>query len=315
MTVSLTRMAKLGRNLTNFRRNAGWQLGLGASLFKKARGSRIVLYHGVCQRDPFRFSTLFVTNKTLEEHIKLYKQYFNVISLEDYYLGRTDPDRMNICLSFDDGFANNYQYVLPLLEKYRVPASFFITGIRDAGDDILWNDFIRMAAKEGYLSDPDRKELVSTLRLKGFEVKAAAMRALELAGFNKQSIETEHWLQMTEEEIKNLSASPWATIGSHGYYHNDLAKIPAHHAADEMERSKKFLERVTGKNINAFAFPYGTFTTEVLALAKEKGFTRILGTDLPQGINEDKVLKARLTINPFISPVNQMYANIAGHYG
>jgi hypothetical protein len=35
----------------------------------------------------------------------------------------------------------------------------------------------------------------------------------------------DYWLQMTTEEIKKASQSPFITIGSHGYYHNDLARI------------------------------------------------------------------------------------------
>src|SRR5258706_10165233 len=84
-----------------------------------------------------------------EAQLRVYKKYFDIISLDDFYHQRFHNDRFNICLTFDDGFANNYKYVLPLLEQYGAPAAFFITGIRDAGYDILWNDVLCAAYKYG----------------------------------------------------------------------------------------------------------------------------------------------------------------------
>ena len=102
-------------------------LGKNKAFFRQAKGNRILVYHGVCEKDPTRFNSIFITRKTFERHLQFYKEYFQVVSLEDYYQARFSRDRFTICLTFDDGFANNYNYVLPLLEKYQVPATFFIT--------------------------------------------------------------------------------------------------------------------------------------------------------------------------------------------
>src|SRR5206468_10193539 len=121
------------------------RFGLNENLFSTARGKRIVIYHGICLSDPTRFNSIFLKLKTFESHLQFYKKYFHIISLDDYYNQRFNKERFNICITFDDGFANNYKYGLPLLEKYRMPAAFFITAIRDAGYDILWNDILAYA--------------------------------------------------------------------------------------------------------------------------------------------------------------------------
>ena len=59
----------------------------------------------------------------------LYKHRYNVISLADL-IGRLRkrealPDR-TVCLTFDDGFADNYFNVLPVLKKYNFPATIFL---------------------------------------------------------------------------------------------------------------------------------------------------------------------------------------------
>jgi peptidoglycan/xylan/chitin deacetylase (PgdA/CDA1 family) len=317
-----------------WRRDISWHLGHNRSYLTGAKGARILLYHGICREDPLRFNTLFVDIKTFEAHLKFYKKYYNVISLDDFYQQRFTKDRFNICLTFDDGFANNHKYVLPLLEQYQMPATFFVTGIRDAGYDILWNDFLSIITKYGpgqldykgdqyiknrgrYVSAANGKALVDTLRSSDFIAKKEMMQQLSsLSGFKKQPYDEEYWQQMTEAQIRNMAASPHVTIGDHGYYHNDLSGIPVNQAVEEMVRSKKYLEIIIGKEIKALAFPYGAYSAEVREEAKKIGFSQLLATRfiLPDDAS-DATMRERLTINPFISVINQMHANTTGRYG
>ncbi len=62
-------------------------IGLTARTVKAARGARIVVYHGLCQTDHLRFNNIFLRRETFEEHLRCYKEYFNLVSLEDYYQG------------------------------------------------------------------------------------------------------------------------------------------------------------------------------------------------------------------------------------
>jgi peptidoglycan/xylan/chitin deacetylase (PgdA/CDA1 family) len=314
-------------------RDAGWQLGLKPSCLITAKGARILVYHGVCPQDHLRFNTLFLKLKTFEAHLRFYKKYYNIISLDDFYEQRFLKNKFNVCLSFDDGFANNYKYVLPLLQQYKVPATFFITGIREAGYDILWNDFLAIATLYGprkvkindnyyekvrgkYISVVNKRSLSDILRASGFVVKSEALEVLSsLVAFRNDLRDEDYWRQMDEKQLQKLSACPRVTIGSHGYYHNDLSQVSLEQAKDEMSCSKKYLENITGKEIKALAFPYGAYTHEVKEEAKKIGYSQLLATSfiLPND-REDTTLRGRLTINPFISVVNQMYANVTGLY-
>src|ERR1700743_1730100 len=99
---------KLTRRYRHLVADCRGRLGLNERMFREARGARIVVYHGICQTAPHLFNSLYVDVATFEEHLRFYKQYFNVLSLEDYFAGRFSNERFNICISFDDGFANNY---------------------------------------------------------------------------------------------------------------------------------------------------------------------------------------------------------------
>ena len=308
--------------------------GMNKQLFQHAQGARILIYHGICQADHTRFNSIFLRLRTFEAHLQFYIKYFQVISLNDYYNQRLNQDRFNICISFDDGFANNYKYVLPLMNKYNIPVTFFVTGIRDAGYDILWNDFLGFAEKYGppelqllneqfyknkygmYVSKSNHKILKELLREADFDKKAEMIKLLgPMIPVKNKIREEDYWLQMTEEEIKILSASQLATIGCHGYYHNDLSRISINNARDEMIRGKKYLENITGKEINAIAFPYGAYTPDVATEAKSVGFDQLLAMDFfsPEDYT-DPAMRERFTINPYISVNNQMIAIINGKY-
>jgi len=305
-------------------------LGLEPPILKKVSGSRILVYHGICQKYHLRYNTLFVTRKMFEKHLQLYKKYCHLLSLDDYYEERFSKVKFNLCLSFDDGFANNHTYVLPLLEQYEIPAVFFVTSIRQAGHDILWNDVLAIAYRYGpyrlifnkreFIKRKDKKyvdagtgELLADILLRtGFAEKE---QMIEILGNWRNRAADEYWLQMTTEQIRQLSASKWVTIGSHGYYHNDFAKLPDMSAKLEMEQSKQFLEGVTGQEVKSLAFPYGSYSAQTVMAAKQAGYSQLLATNfLFPGDENDTTLRERLTINPFISSTNQLYASIRGTY-
>jgi peptidoglycan/xylan/chitin deacetylase (PgdA/CDA1 family) len=311
-------------------REAGHVLGFDRSFFRNARGARILVYHGICRTDPLRYNTLFITRRKFEEQLRYFRKYFNIISLDQFYRGEFSSERFSICLTFDDGFANNFTNALPLLEKYKVPATFFVTGAREAGYDILWNDVLSMAARHGpsdfsflddyfirgrerkYWSVSSGRSLQDILREKDFSDKA---ELVNLLGDFRHTADQEYWLLLEDAQLQALAQSKWATIGAHGYYHDDLAHLDPVALKNDLCRSKQYLERVTGKEITALAFPYGSYSPTVIARAREAGYTRFLATGFIEAYGGyEEGMKERLTINPFISSLNQSYASITGNY-
>jgi len=323
---------KIVRKGDSLIRETSGRAGIFNQLYRNATGERIVVYHGICKKDHTRFSPTFLELDTLEAHLQFFRKHFKVVSLEEYFENKTSG-RFTISLTFDDGLANNLYYVLPLLEKYELPATFFVTGAREAGYDILWNDFLNIVTKYGPLKleykgklytknrfgryvDASGIALAEYLRRDDFPSKNEMMELLApLAGFRNNGDYEEYWRLLNDEELFTLSQSRWVTIGSHGYYHNDLARIDVDKAAREMVNSRQYLERITGKEIKAIAFPYGSYSPAVRASAIDAGYEQLLGTEslLPEDKNKD-IIKGRLIINPFIAVHAQMQAIIKGYY-
>jgi peptidoglycan/xylan/chitin deacetylase (PgdA/CDA1 family) len=335
----MTRIASLSskvyRKTRHLYRNANHLLRLDEKTFKNARGCRILIYHGICLKDHTKFNPIFLKYRTFEQHLQFYQRYFNIVSINDYFSGNFSDDKFNICITFDDGYANNHKYVLPLLKKYQLPAAFFVTAIRAAGYDILWNDFLWLIQKYGpkeiayknerfykgvynrYISANNGVSLVEILRSGGFDVKAEMMELLyPLVPFRETKLDdADYWLQMTAEQIRDLATSPLVTIGSHACYHNDLSRIPMKDAADELQKSKQFLENTIDKQVNSLAFPYGAYTRDLVQAANRAGYNQLLAMDFQSDEDRyDPAMRERFTVNPFLSAVNQMHATITRRY-
>src|SRR5215471_3059597 len=118
---------RLKREAMHAWRQAKEIMNLNENFFRQARGSRILTYHGICPEDHTKFNGIFLLKDTFEEHILFFQKYFHIVSLDDYYKENFDENKFNVCITFDDGYYNNIKYVLPLMEQYKVPVTFFIT--------------------------------------------------------------------------------------------------------------------------------------------------------------------------------------------
>ena len=86
------------------------------------------MYHRVNELtcDPWQ---LAVSPAHFEEQLRVIQREWNPVSLTELtqsVLTGSVPDR-SVALTFDDGYIDNYNQAKPLLEKYSIPATFFIT--------------------------------------------------------------------------------------------------------------------------------------------------------------------------------------------
>lgn len=102
----------------------GFCISLLTSSFSE-RGS-ILMYHSIGVNN--KFST--VTPKKFEDQLKYLKEKgYTIIPLEEMIARIQKKKSIYKCISitFDDGFEDFYLTVFPLLRKYEIPASLFVT--------------------------------------------------------------------------------------------------------------------------------------------------------------------------------------------
>lgn len=110
----------------------------------------ILLYHRITnlENDPL---LLAVSPERFEEHMEILQQYFNPVPLKDLCKqaerGRVMP--RSVAVTFDDGYEDNYLYAKPILEKYAVPATVFVSsGYVGEVKEFWWDEIERLLLEE-----------------------------------------------------------------------------------------------------------------------------------------------------------------------
>ena len=308
--------------------------GLSSPGMNKASGSRILVYHNVTMQGNRDLNSRFISALEFEKQLVEMKKHWQIVPLKKIVTGETEPGKFSVALTFDDGLANNLHTILPLLEKYEVPAAFFVTSAPATGAAILWPDLVDLVSfyfhepltikgekfiskNKRYYSANSHVSLNEACIKKGSDFIREMINAFppEAMKFKNDERLTHYWKLMNPGEIKKLAASPLVTIGSHGQTHCSLTHVTAEEAGSELKDSKQWLGSLVQKEVDLFAYPFGHYNDELVRLAASCGYTQHLLVDYTSA--EDKTKKhlhARMGNNPYISWKSQLHAYAKGKY-
>ena len=226
------------------------------------------------------------------------KSWFNVIPLDvavDALKTGKLPARA-AAITFDDGYADNHDVALPILQKHGLPATFFIaTGFLDGGR--MWNDTIiesirkcpmpvldleklQMGWHEAANPEQKRSAIENLIRrIKYLSVAERLDRANKTA--EAAQIQPPNDLMMTSAQVQQLR-NAGMQIGAHTVSHPILARTDIKTARNEIISSKNMLEALLGENIDIFAYPNGNpgidYSVEHPPLVRELGFSAAVST-------------------------------------
>ena len=209
----------------------------------------ILMFHGVSK------SKSNSLNQHLQPHLDI-KQFENIIKMlnENYCFLKPDEifnnKKKGILLTFDDGFQNNYNNVIPILNSYDIPGLFFIS-TQHVIEPNNWLSFIKQNMKK-YTVNQDI--LSADLKIDYFD-------------------------GLTKDQIIKMANNPLHTIGSHTVTHPDLTKLSVTNIDSELINSKNYLENITNKPIEYFAYPYGNYNKIVIENVKKAGYKAAFGID------------------------------------
>ena len=271
----------------------------------------ILLYHRVASL-PIDPRHLSISPECFEMHLKFIKKNYRVIRTDEKWDGR----EQSIVITFDDGHFDFFENVVPLLEKYEIPATVFVTtGIIDKNAE-LWGDeleriiYLNYYEKDefriwdgtyGVGNENDRFSTMMSIRnyLKNMPSHERERHLIELKNILKpmSDARSTHRI-MTTEEIKKCAQSPYVTIGAHTVTHCCLAQESLEEQINEIKRSKEKLEEIIGKEVTVFAYPYGEeedFTERTVKIACDIGFKKIFS--VLQGMTSSKYINGRIPRN------------------
>jgi len=260
----------------------------------------VLLYHRVENliRDPFR---LAVHPHRFEDQLKYLKKKYNIVSLQDMVrrLSRGLSIANQVAITFDDGYADNFYCALPILEKYSVPATFFITaGMIGQGCEFWWDELERIFYSNKNLpralsldiknhtyswDTPDSKEhpvifknMHRLLRPLPWEKRENILDALFVwAELDRNAIRKPYRI-LDKDEVQLLSRNELAEIGSHSMSHIMLKSQSRVSLEEEIVGSREVLEEITGNEVNSFSYPFGgkgDISGKAVRIVKKSGYT------------------------------------------
>lgn len=209
------------------------------------RGFAILTYHRIaplCDGQPA--PTWNVTPQRFGQQLAgLLARGYRPVALSDaiacHLEGSSLPPH-SFVVTFDDGYGNVLQHALPVLRKYRIPATLFLaTAYIDQDEPFPFDDW-----------------------------------ALSDAG---SRVPADCWRPLTWSECHELADSGWVELGCHTHWHNDYRGSPADLQHD-VERSLQRLSDVLAIQHPAFSFPFGSFDQPLLDAARCTGVTCALTT-------------------------------------
>jgi peptidoglycan/xylan/chitin deacetylase (PgdA/CDA1 family) len=232
-----------------------------------------------------------------------------------------------VLLTFDDGLADHYDHVLPLLLErglfglFYISTAPYLTGrlldvhrihlylgriggqaalerlSRRLTDDMLTDAHVREFREATYSRQNNDVATTSFKRtlnyLISYRHRQAILDTLLTEEFgDEQQIASDFYL--SHDQIRELHASGMV-IGSHGLNHLVFSKLPMAQQREEITRSFADLSRITGSPVRTFCYPYGgahTFTHDTVAVLDEAGSTFSFNVD-PRDITAADLKNAR----------------------
>ncbi|MGK5047907.1 polysaccharide deacetylase family protein [Janthinobacterium sp. GB4P2] len=258
----------------------------------------ILIYHRVLARpDP-----LFpgeVDARLFERQLRLLKRFYVPLSLAEAVHRLQDgslPPRA-ACITFDDGYADNAQVALPLLQRHGLHATFFIaTGYLDGGQ--MWNDTVIEAVRHaaGPVLDLQEHEL-GTLPVASLAQRQAAIATLlgqlkYLPFARRQQLAMQIRRQagatagqaamLSTAQLRQLQAAGMG-LGAHTASHPILSTLPDHAARRDIANGKRQLESLIQAPVSLFAYPNGKagrdYGAPHVAMVNSLGFEAAVATD------------------------------------
>jgi peptidoglycan/xylan/chitin deacetylase (PgdA/CDA1 family) len=275
----------------------------------KRSGYPILTYHRVLDAATARTQAvpagMYVRPQTFEKHLRYLQRRYRVVTIEELLAHRDHSKARNrpLCaLTFDDGWNDNYEKALPLLSRYRMPATLFVSTDFIGRDHTPW--FYRLghllqalsempdgACEALLLNSPklpsavrrwsstsmtDRQrnvdEVIESLKvLPSTELEAVISHLQDLVALCRQSANGNGSAMLNWEQLREMASSS-VEIGSHGMTHMILTQMPLAQAKTEIEESKRCIEEQVKNPVKGFSYPNGNYSLDLEMLVRSCGY-------------------------------------------
>lgn len=258
--------------------------------FRKCAKLLIITYHKVYPSSGGR-QYLGVSKEEFEKHIRFIKDNFEIVSMRDglRILSENNRKGIYVAINFDDGYMDNYLYAYPILKKYSVPVTLFLTTDFIGKEHIFWWDKVVNIVNS---LKTDSLEIVLgsnkyCFKLNGLRQRDKVAKDINMFLMTKSHDEICRLVEKLEKKFLRKAIKPcvmlgWDEIiemsksgvhfGAHTKTHRNLCQLNAEEIRKELIDSKREIEERLGTEVLEFAYPFGIFNERVKEIVKDAGF-------------------------------------------
>lgn len=239
-------------------------------------------------------------------HVDWYKNNFDVIGesdLSSVLNSRRPPTERLALITFDDGYRDNLELAVPVLNAASVPAIFYIVTEYAFGSGIPWWDRVAWMVRKAS-AGASIQYLGQSIQILEAERESAIKSILSVIKEDKQMpldqrlqtlseslgidpIEMPESPMMTRSELLDL-IDAGMSVGSHTVSHRLLSHLAVTDQANELTQSKTILETELDVSVSTVAYPVGSqsaYTADTELEAERAGYTA--GFSFEYGMSQD----------------------------
>ena len=272
------------------------------------RRAVVLMYHRVLTRDEAAATAshpaLVVGCETFARQMATLKRHFVVLSVdqlaEHLEQRRPLPDR-SCLITFDDGWRDNYENALPILERYDLPALIFLPANYIGRRRMFWQEALThllLAAIATVAANPQRRPALAALlapsgldQVLDLPSNGARPAVIAAVSAGKTNVTAMRGLIATLAEALDIDvdqlpsvvgfmdwdqAAAMATrriaFGGHGAEHLLLTQVTPGEVASELRCSKHMLDTRFPDTVATFSYPNGYHSTDIVASTAAAGF-------------------------------------------
>jgi peptidoglycan/xylan/chitin deacetylase (PgdA/CDA1 family) len=263
----------------------------------------ILMLHRVLADDnaanlPHR-NELCVGPKAFEHLLGWLKKHFDCVPLMDILQpGSLRSERPKVALTFDDGWRDNAVNAYPLLQKYQVPASIFLSTDFIGSRQRFWWESIGETLWNSH-GEKARAHLIDCLQQLGRPLPVLCddpdvqRRSLALLHFLQalKTLSPQDLNQLTDacpqeslpqaldwHQVRSLEASGLIRFGPHGASHAILTGLDDQTLDEELSRSRQALLNGCNRPLPVYCYPNGDNDERVRQHVADHDFPFALGT-------------------------------------
>lgn len=243
----------------------------------RGKGAAIVMYHSVLE-DPGKVADslggMIHPRAIFEGQMELLAKEFHPVSLDQvgrFVRGEDDLPERAVVVTFDDGYVDNFEMAMPILDRVGVPAAFYVTVDCVENRRLPWPSRLRFSfrktGKKEWTDESSKGWPLRGERERDAAYLAACNRVATLAGAEQEQVVSRiesdlemklsadsGELMMTWEQVRGL-AQHGHLVGSHTLTHPNLAHVGVEDARRELVESKRRMEAQINEKVVHFSYP------------------------------------------------------------